>query len=50
MKKAVKHVLQQCCAQLRSKLLKRNKNKENALRKKNLSRVRHPLLPQDSHI
>ena len=39
MKKAVKHVLQQCCSQLRSKLLKRYKNKENAQRKKNLSKV-----------
>lgn len=53
LKKAVKHVLQQCCVQLRNKILKSFKNKENALRKKNLtkyipdvSRAIHGLLAQ----
>ena len=38
LKKAVKHVLMQCCSQLRAKILKSAKSKESALRKKNLTK------------
>ena len=37
-KQAVKHALQQCCLKLKSKLVKASKEKENAQRKKNLTR------------
>jgi DNA topoisomerase VI subunit B len=36
--RAVKHCIQQCCVQLRSKLLKRNALKEQNQRKKNLTK------------
>jgi DNA topoisomerase VI B subunit len=37
-KKAVKHCLQQCCSQLKTKLVKRSQAKEQANRRKNLIR------------
>ncbi|DAZ98391.1 TPA: hypothetical protein N0F65_000105, partial [Lagenidium giganteum] len=38
MKLAVKHVITQCCSQLKQKLMKSNRLKENAARKKNLTK------------